>query len=141
MTMSNNIVRNIGERYILKFKETKMLTNFSALRDTCSVAKQSHCPPYVRYYYHFRKTRHSFQAPKCSLSFSTSNSSSSSKIGFVGWYLRKLESHPVVTKSITSSLIFAAADLTSQVKFYVSIFQLFALFCVILFPIVYEHPI
>ncbi|KAB2030271.1 hypothetical protein ERO13_D05G211700v2 [Gossypium hirsutum] len=45
-------------------------------------------------------------------SFSTS--SSSSKVGFLGWYLAKLESNPIITKSVTTSLIFAAADFTSQ---------------------------
>uniref|UniRef100_A0A5B7C0M6 PXMP2/4 family protein 4-like n=1 Tax=Davidia involucrata TaxID=16924 RepID=A0A5B7C0M6_DAVIN len=35
-------------------------------------------------------------------------------MGFLGWYLRMLESRPLLTKSVTSSLIFAAADLTSQ---------------------------
>ncbi|CAK9312524.1 unnamed protein product [Citrullus colocynthis] len=44
----------------------------------------------------------------------SSSSSSKSGIGFVGWYMRKLDTHPFITKSITSSLIYAAADLTSQ---------------------------
>lgn len=51
-----------------------------------------------------------------SLPFSTlQKRSTESKIGFLGWYLGKLESHPLITKSITASLIYAAADLTSQV--------------------------
>ena len=50
-----------------------------------------------------------------SRSFSSS-SSRSSKIGFLGWYLGMLETSPLITKSVTSSLIFAAADLTSQVN-------------------------
>ncbi|OMO70726.1 Mpv17/PMP22 [Corchorus olitorius] len=45
-------------------------------------------------------------------SFSTS--SSSSKAGFLGWYLGKLESKPVITKAVTTSFIFAASDFTSQ---------------------------
>lgn len=36
------------------------------------------------------------------------------KLGFLGWYLRKLESNPVVTKSVTTSVIFGAADVTAQ---------------------------
>ena len=47
--------------------------------------------------------------------FSSSSSSSSSKIGLVGWYLGSIKSRPVLTKSITSSLIYIAADLSSQV--------------------------
>ncbi|XP_065880441.1 protein SYM1-like isoform X2 [Euphorbia lathyris] len=46
-------------------------------------------------------------------SYSTSNSKP--KIGFIGWYLGKLESRPIATKTITTSLIYAAADLTAQV--------------------------
>ncbi|KAF2309651.1 hypothetical protein GH714_004459 [Hevea brasiliensis] len=36
------------------------------------------------------------------------------KVGFIGWYLGKLDSRPILTKTITTSLIFAAADLTAQ---------------------------
>uniref|UniRef100_A0A7N0THT6 Uncharacterized protein n=1 Tax=Kalanchoe fedtschenkoi TaxID=63787 RepID=A0A7N0THT6_KALFE len=42
------------------------------------------------------------------------SSSTSFKSGFLGWYLGLLESRPLLTKSATSSLIYAAADLTSQ---------------------------
>ncbi|PON54272.1 Mpv17/PMP [Parasponia andersonii] len=45
---------------------------------------------------------------------SGSGSASASKIGFVGWYLANLQSRPLLTKAISSSLIFAAADFTSQ---------------------------
>ncbi|GMI91098.1 hypothetical protein HRI_002779100 [Hibiscus trionum] len=54
----------------------------------------------------------SFKGSPSLRSFSTS--SSSSKVGLLGWYLGKLESNPVITKSITTSIIFAAADFTSQ---------------------------
>ena len=47
---------------------------------------------------------------------SFSSSSRSSKVGFLGWYCGMLETRPLITKSITTSLIFAAADLTSQVS-------------------------
>ncbi|KAH9625010.1 hypothetical protein KSS87_020699 [Heliosperma pusillum] len=36
------------------------------------------------------------------------------RIGFVGWYLGMINSRPVLTKSLTSSLIYVAADFTSQ---------------------------
>lgn len=42
------------------------------------------------------------------------SSSTSKTTGFVGWYLGVLESRPLLTKSISSSLIYAAADFTSQ---------------------------
>ncbi|KAB1204028.1 Mpv17-like protein [Morella rubra] len=48
--------------------------------------------------------------------FSSSTPPSSySKAGFVGWYLSMLESRPLFTKSVSSCLIYAAADLTSQI--------------------------
>lgn len=51
-------------------------------------------------------------------SFSSSSSSAStasfSKVGFVGWYLGMVKSWPVLTKSVTCSLIYIAADLSSQ---------------------------
>ena len=45
-------------------------------------------------------------------------SSSSSPSGFLKWYLSILETRPFITKSISSSLIFAVADVTSQVLLY-----------------------
>lgn len=48
-------------------------------------------------------------------SYSSSSSSSSPKNGLIGWYLRMLESRPILTKSVSSSLIYTFADLSSQV--------------------------
>ncbi|KAI9112654.1 hypothetical protein K1719_016320 [Acacia pycnantha] len=105
--MSNfNIMRDIGKRCFLQLHDRKLLFYGGAVRKVRSFTNLGRCPPCVRYYHEMRKQ-----------SITSSNSSSSSsflKFGFVGWYLRKLETHPVVTKSITSSLIFVAADLTSQ---------------------------
>ncbi|XP_027359319.1 PXMP2/4 family protein 4-like [Abrus precatorius] len=73
--------------------------------------------PHFRRYHRLTKTHCHHKTPLASLSpklFLPFSSSPSHKFGFVGWYLRNLEAHPVVTKSVTSSLIFAAADLTSQ---------------------------
>ncbi|KAL9684319.1 hypothetical protein QQ045_021755 [Rhodiola kirilowii] len=42
------------------------------------------------------------------------SSSNSYKTGFLGWYLRMIELRLLLTKSVTSSLIYAAADLTAQ---------------------------
>ncbi|CAN4095341.1 unnamed protein product [Withania somnifera] len=36
------------------------------------------------------------------------------QVGFLGWYLGALASRPIITKSISSALIYAAADVTSQ---------------------------
>ncbi|XP_047338005.1 PXMP2/4 family protein 4-like [Impatiens glandulifera] len=58
----------------------------------------------------FRKTKDLEWSPPsnriCSLSCS--------KIGIVGWYLGMINARPVLTKSVTSCLIYAAADLSSQ---------------------------
>ncbi|KAM7514404.1 hypothetical protein LguiA_003987 [Lonicera macranthoides] len=35
-------------------------------------------------------------------------------MGFLAWYLGKLDSRPVITKSVSAGIIYAAADLTSQ---------------------------
>uniref|UniRef100_A0A803MYV3 Uncharacterized protein n=1 Tax=Chenopodium quinoa TaxID=63459 RepID=A0A803MYV3_CHEQI len=49
--------------------------------------------------------------------FSSSSYTSGSKYGgFLQWYLRMLETRPYITKAISSSFIFAAADFTSQGK-------------------------
>ncbi|CAA7058646.1 unnamed protein product [Microthlaspi erraticum] len=45
---------------------------------------------------------------------SSSPSSSSASVDFVGWYLGMVKSRPVLTKGVTSSLIYIAADLSSQ---------------------------
>ncbi|XP_050212353.1 protein SYM1 [Mercurialis annua] len=51
-------------------------------------------------------------SPTLSRHFSTPPSKS--RIGFIEWYLEKLNSRPILTKTITTSLIFAAADFTAQ---------------------------
>ncbi|GAV88810.1 Mpv17_PMP22 domain-containing protein [Cephalotus follicularis] len=62
------------------------------------------------------KVSHKLSPPPPSRSFSTSSASSSSlsQIGFLGWYLGQLKSRPIITKSITCSLIYTASDLTAQ---------------------------
>ncbi|KNA16648.1 hypothetical protein SOVF_087180 [Spinacia oleracea] len=81
---------------------------------------------YVKYYSRFsnffRKSGKEFEVPAppflfgASISSSTASKKSSffSRIGFVRWYLGMIKSRPVLTKSVTSSLIYIAADLTSQ---------------------------
>ncbi|XP_059286657.1 uncharacterized protein LOC132040062 [Lycium ferocissimum] len=49
-----------------------------------------------------------------SLRKSYSSSSSKTQVGFLGWYLGALESRPIITKSISSAIIYAASDVTSQ---------------------------
>lgn len=46
--------------------------------------------------------------------YSSSSSNSNPKMGFLSWYLGMLDSRPIITKSISSALIYAAADITTQ---------------------------
>ena len=55
---------------------------------------------------------------------SSARTASFSEVGFVGWYLAMVKSRPVLTKSATCSLIYIAADLSSQVNL-LNIFFLF----------------
>lgn len=82
---------------------------------------QQHSRPYIRYHITPKGlTRHSVNSHHLRFplhhSFSSSAPSSHSKIGFIAWYLGKLEAHPLITKALSSSLIYAAADITSQVN-------------------------
>ncbi|KAL2254542.1 UNVERIFIED_CONTAM: hypothetical protein Sindi_0248900 [Sesamum indicum] len=64
----------------------------------------------------FRKAKEpEFSAPRMlSSRFSSRASSSPQKSGLVGWYLGMLKARPISTKSITSALIYTAADVSSQ---------------------------
>ena len=73
-----------------------------------------HSKAYFRVPDFIRRSTREYEHSSSSL-FSSRLSSSSSKIGLVGWYLGLIKSRPVLTKSITSSLIYIAADLSSQV--------------------------
>lgn len=59
-----------------------------------------------------------FSSSFCSSSSSSSSAAAAatsiSKVGFVGWYLGMIKSWPILTKSVTSALIYTAADLSSQ---------------------------
>ncbi|KAK7271003.1 hypothetical protein RJT34_26577 [Clitoria ternatea] len=83
---------------------------------------RSHFPPntfphFPRFHHRLTKTHCHHKTSHSSFSFTpfaSLSSSPSPKSGFVGWYLRNLESHPILIKSVTSSFIFAAADFTAQ---------------------------
>ena len=87
-------------------------------------SKNNHCwqqnGPYSRWSSFFRRDAKAVDMPATPFVFGSSSSSSSSSssfsaFGFVGWYLGMVKSRPIVTKSVTCSLIYIAADLTSQV--------------------------
>lgn len=59
----------------------------------------------------------SFSVPVRSFSSKTTTNGSSSirNSGPIVWYLQMIKAKPILTKSITSALIYTAADFTSQV--------------------------
>lgn len=65
----------------------------------------------------YRKAKElDFSVPSSILSSPFSSTASSvTKIGVVGWYLGMIKSRPILTKSITSALIYTVADFSSQV--------------------------
>lgn len=82
--------------------------------------KQTQCRAYFRSSDFLRKARDYDISPSLfSSSFSSCSSNSTtslSKVRFVGWYLGMINSRPILTKSVTSGLIYTAADLSSQVR-------------------------
>ncbi|KAF5733194.1 hypothetical protein HS088_TW17G00734 [Tripterygium wilfordii] len=78
--------------------------------------------PQTRAYFrfpHFLRKAREYELPPSSFasSFSYSSTASSSRVGFVGWYLGMVKARPVFTKSVTAALIYTAADLSSQLTF------------------------
>ncbi|KAG1366868.1 protein SYM1 [Cocos nucifera] len=88
-----------------------------------ALSKYSPSKPYVRSHLlssKFKESSSQFSPASPSL-FSSSYSvpsasaaSSSSRNGFVSWYLGMIEARPVLTKSLTAGAIFIAADVSSQ---------------------------
>ncbi|WOL17648.1 protein SYM1-like isoform X2 [Canna indica] len=90
------------------------------------LSKQSSNPArsYVRSHVLFSKLKESSSSGLSSASSSlcstplssatTAASYSSIRTGFVSWYLGMIETRPVLTKSLTASAIFTAADVASQ---------------------------
>ncbi|KAF3785429.1 PXMP2/4 family protein 4 [Nymphaea thermarum] len=62
----------------------------------------------------FVQLRHLHQKPGESVA--AANASFSSSFVWVRWYLAMIERHPVLTKAVTASFIFTAADVTSQAR-------------------------
>ncbi|XP_010467271.1 PREDICTED: protein SYM1-like [Camelina sativa] len=98
---------------------TARLIRRSAAAETYPFAKTglAQSRPYFRSRQLLGRAKETGVSPSPSLgvcSSSTSSSASISKVGFVGWYLGMVKSRPVLTKSVTSSLIYIAADLSSQ---------------------------
>ncbi|XP_059460813.1 uncharacterized protein LOC132189966 [Corylus avellana] len=112
--MGSNFLRSFSRWSSLRVNETRLFIAHVGIftAEAQCVSKQQQWRAYARFPTQLSKTR----GPNTSSSPSSSSSSHSSytKAAFVGWYLGKLESWPLITKCISSSLIYTAADLTSQ---------------------------
>ncbi|KAK7357608.1 hypothetical protein VNO80_16903 [Phaseolus coccineus] len=81
-----------------------------------------HSKPFIGLPHFLRKPRKYdnslsfFSSSFCSSSSSSSSAAATSfsKVGFVSWYLGMIKSWPILTKSVTSSLIYIGADLSAQ---------------------------
>ena len=107
----------------LQTYETRLLVthvgNFTA--QAKSLATHQQWRAYARFPSQLSKTR----VPNTLFPSRSFSSSSSSNSGFLGWYLGNLQSRPLITKCITSSLIYIASDLTSQVFLLLFLFFFF----------------
>ncbi|KAL5780122.1 hypothetical protein ACOSQ2_010859 [Xanthoceras sorbifolium] len=110
-------IKTFTNRCLLRFSEKQFLVDASHVTEPLFRNQQQWRSYHSRSPFQLCKIKNPKISPSLNLSspsHSFSSNSSSFKIGFIGWYLAKLHSHPLITKSITSSLIYVAADLTSQ---------------------------
>ncbi|KAF8410183.1 hypothetical protein HHK36_002705 [Tetracentron sinense] len=110
--MSGSFLRHGGKRCINRLIERRSIVDFCVSTKAPTLQQQQQSRAYARSSSIFKKINDSGIYPY-SLSFSSS-SYSSSKSGFIGWYLGKIQSRPLLTKSVTSALIYTVADLSSQ---------------------------
>ncbi|KAF8406226.1 hypothetical protein HHK36_008311 [Tetracentron sinense] len=108
--MSGRFLKNGGKSCINRLLERRSMADFCSSTEIPILTKQRHLRAYARSPLLFKKIKDSGISP----SLSSSSPSLSSKTGFIGWYLGMIECRPVLTKSITSALIYTLADLSSQ---------------------------
>lgn len=110
--------RSSGFSGLLHFRHFSQLNGSKTFEATAILRKQSQSQPirpYFRFPDSFRKTKDFGVSPSL-LSSSLSLFSSILKVEFLEWYLAMVKCRPVLTKSVTSALIYTAADLSSQVN-------------------------
>lgn len=108
-------LRKGGKGCLRRLLERRSILDFCVSTEASVISKQQ-SRAYGRSPILSRKFRESGISPPIYSSSLSSSCASSSRNGLVGWYLGLIESRPVLTKSITSALIYTAADLTSQVN-------------------------
>ncbi|CAK9182850.1 unnamed protein product [Ilex paraguariensis] len=117
--MGIDFLRNIAKRTILRLPKRRLASNSGFWNESLCLSYQQQCRDYIRFHCQSGKTRVSeISRPAYSSylysSYSSLSSPSNPRMGFLSWYLGMLESRPVLTKSVSACLIYAAADLTSQ---------------------------
>lgn len=110
--------RSSGISGLLHFRHFSQLRSSKAFEPTVIVRKQTQQPirPYFRLPDYFRKTKEVVGVFPSVQQSSVSSIISVVKVEFLEWYLAMVKCRPVLTKSITSALIYTAADLSSQVN-------------------------
>ncbi|KAA8537838.1 hypothetical protein F0562_027582 [Nyssa sinensis] len=116
--MGFGFLRNLTKHSTLLISQRRSVVNSGVWVESSFLPNQQQCRADAHQLSKIRVSVTSrpfyISSSRCNSYSSLSSSSSYSKMGFLGWYLGMLESRPVLTKSVTASLIFAAADLTSQ---------------------------
>ncbi|XP_043713155.1 PXMP2/4 family protein 4-like isoform X2 [Telopea speciosissima] len=111
MSSCSRLVRNGGKACLRRLLERRSVLDFYVLTEAAPTVSKQQRRAFARSPVLFRKFKESgITSPL----YASSLSSTSSKIGLLSWYLGKLQYRPVLTKSITSALIYTGADLTSQ---------------------------
>ncbi|KAE8008106.1 hypothetical protein FH972_004650 [Carpinus fangiana] len=110
--MSAAFLRNASIPRLLQRHPTTHITD--PIRAPILRTKTTPSRAYFRLPDILRKAREYEISPSLFSSPFSSSTSSFSKVGFVGWYLGMVKTWPVLTKSVTSGLIYVAADLSSQ---------------------------
>ncbi|CAK9322214.1 unnamed protein product [Citrullus colocynthis] len=108
--------RSSGISGLLHFRHFSQLRSSKAFEPTVIVRKQTQQPirPYFRLPDSFRKTKEVVGVFPTVQQSSVSSIFSVVKVEFLEWYLAMVKCRPLLTKSITSALIYTAADLSSQ---------------------------
>ncbi|XWS54699.1 hypothetical protein CRYUN_Cryun10bG0112000 [Craigia yunnanensis] len=111
--MSGALRRNTS---ITRLLEKQSFTDFTDPINRIHPFLRNQTQTQAREYFRFSNVLRKVREYEISPFLFTSSSSTASfwKVGFVGWYLGMVKSWPVLTKSVTSSLIYITADLSSQ---------------------------
>lgn len=125
LEMGINCLTNLTKRGLLQLSEQRFSLNSGVYIVFRSQFNQNQQQQYRAYAHNFSKlknpdSRRPFYVPKSPRRwYSSTPSSSKQKVGLLAWYLGMLESRPIITKSISSGIIYGVADLTSQVYIYI----------------------